>query len=476
MRCLLASLYGFSILSAAFGQSSTGVILLNVRDEHTSCITSYDDAYSNHTCGSTDGVQLGRTIRLLVLNRHYMTKYSLEIGESASTTIPRLHGGPLRTVPLPSEVPVAGLSPPRVEPKATRDFLSELLDVTSSSESVEEINREKQVLDRELAQIRMDISAFNRKYALVVNDGAVTYCDPTTGQRNGARLHACLNGEFDALQVWNPPDAATGERNFRDHVGIVDSLFEDVKNFGVELSAADLASQGRAIESAIDGYEVDLQSFQANLHAAQEAVWIVKNIQDAHGDPLLSLQIRAELRKRLNGTDAMTGTAKSALDETETNEQIDRYFRLLRNSQSIPQQTRNELQGKISDFSKADWGLASLDAAQEILRNTIDNDLPTLVTRINDGQRRLAARVNKIYQDSEMPIAESDSGLSQISPDGIVNYRILRINEFEPYAFSRSETSQLSLTSLEVTRGAFAVTDTRQVRKRTVWQILRLVH
>jgi hypothetical protein len=115
-----------------------------------------------------------------------------------------------------------------------------------------------------------------------------------------------------------------------------------------------------------------------------------------------------------------------------------------------------------------------MNTALEGIRDKLDLTLPRLISRINDWQKRLAACLNEIYEQSHVPVSEGDFALNVNAANGMVSYRIVRTNEFEPYVFGRDDDEKTVLVSVEVSRGAFAVTDTQ--KKRTVWQILRLVH
>jgi hypothetical protein len=228
------------------------------------------------------------------------------------------------------------------------------------------------------------------------------------------------------------------------------------------------------MEKAITRYDIDLQTFRANLSAAQDAVWMVEQLVGKRGDPLPSLQIRKELRIRLGASGA---SGKVPLDEAETNEQIDRYFALLRDGNSIPQVWRRKLDCRISELTRTDGGYESVQTALDELRSRIGNALPALVSRINERQQRLAAGVNDIWQNSDVPVTESDAALTTISSNGVVSYRILRTSEFEPYVFSTANVAHASIAGVDVSSGAFAVSATNAERtRRTLWQILRFTH
>jgi hypothetical protein len=478
MRYLLALLPALLAVSAAFGQD-LGVILMNAQDEHTSCITKPKTPLPSTVCGDTINVRLGRTVELVVLNRHFLTNYSVDVGEGVDLHEPGPVGPAVSPVRFVTGAAIPIRPPVSIDRKTSVDFLGLLLDVTTSPEAVAEVEREDQLLDLDLRRIKSDVDAFDQEYALVVGSGSVLVCDPNQSQRTGIWVEACLHGQFDVAEA----NEIQNENEFRVLVKTADGLFTQAQSFGADLTAADFASRGRQLEAAIVAYQDDLRSFRWNLNAAQGAVWMVKKLVATPGEPLLSLQIRAQLRRQLGAEGVTAGSSKPALDEAETNEQIDRYFKLLRSANSIPQFWREKLGEKIAGLLTTKGGdpaaqeISSLDGTVEDIHDKVQGALPRLVSEINDWQLRLAARIDEIYEKSAVPITESDFGLDKMSSNGVVSYRILRTTEFEPYQFGPSIHSRASQPSEEVSRGAFAVTDTENGRpKRTVWQILRLTH
>jgi hypothetical protein len=266
------------------------------------------------------------------------------------------------------------------------------------------------------------------------------------------------------------------EQKFRALVKMADGLFGDVKNLGAELAATDLVSQGRAIETEIAGYEKDHGSFQSNLDAARDAALVVEQLNEVD-PPLLSLQIRSLLRRRMAAEAAIPGSSKPTLDEAEANEQIDRYLELLKNANSIQRSWADTLTQKVADLRKEKEVFTFLDLQQSLVDDKIHGELPVLIARINEGQEHLAARIDDIYESNTIDVTESQFGLDSIAANGVVSYRILRTNEFEPYVVTQDKSIYIPPSSVEVSRGAFAVIDISPSRsRRTVWQILRLTH
>jgi len=388
-------------------------------------------------------------------------------------------GGAVRAIRLPTTTDPAP-SHLGIEHRTALDFLDQLLDVTSSPEAVAELERENQILEFERRRVLMDLRALNERYVEIVGDGTTLDCvDKEREQRNGIWLEACLHGESVVIQNWNPGQDLTSEKEFRTLVSRADRLFRAAKNFASEMAAQTIASRGRELEAAIVAYQSDSRGFESNLSAAEDAALIMKQLADRpREEPLLSLQIWSRLRRRLTAEDGAT-PGKPMLDEAEANAQIDRYFTLLKNANSIPQVWRGKLTEKITAINGNNGGqpideMSSPETALAGIRDKLDQKLPDLISQINDWQQRLAARLNAIYESSEVPVTEGDFGLDGVSANGVVAYRILRTKAFEPYVFGVSGDERSFLATVEVSRGAFAVTDTQ--RKRTVWQILRLTH
>jgi hypothetical protein len=475
------SLIVFLVLGASVAAAQRrGVILVNAQDEHTSCITVPAESAENTSCANQPNITLGRTVQLLVLNRRFLTNYSLEIGESATrTTSPRALGGAVVPIPFPREAVDRTPRTPAIERKGADELLGLLLDVTSSSDALAEIDRESEILDLELERIRVDYRAFRQTYAVVVGEDTE---NPTTDEcnlsheRKGFWVMRCLQRKLQAV----PPSSEAG---FREFVVEVDTLFEGVSDFAGELAAAKIFSHRRDLESEIIAYRRDLQVFQSNLNAAQDAVWVVKQLIGAMpNSSLLSLQIRQQLRRRLGAANSIPGSSKPALDVEETNVQIDRYFALLSDRNSIPQFWTERLDERIRAFETIEvspvdpetqcrMSDAPCRASHEI-RDKTDAELRVLISQINTSQQRLAELVNERYRLSSVPVTQNDFGLDQVPANGVVSYRILRTTEFEPYFFSRTPRTAEPATYVDVADGAFAVD--RRLDKKTVWQILKL--
>ena len=119
MRLLSISLIFLFTVSAAFGQDF-GVILLDARDEHTSCVTRTSSPLVNTTCGSAMGLSLDRTVRLLVLNRRFMTDYTLELVHLEETA-QRPYGGVVSPTSLATGTSVSVQPSPAIQRKSALD-------------------------------------------------------------------------------------------------------------------------------------------------------------------------------------------------------------------------------------------------------------------------------------------------------------------------------------------------------------------
>jgi len=170
------------------------------------------------------------------------------------------------------------------------------------------------------------------------------------------------------------------------------------------------------------------------------------------------------------------GSSKPALDEAETNLLIDRYLQLLSEDQGLPQFWRDRLTTTITNVGQNSTGIKSLANSLTEIHTKADFQLPALVLAINDWQDRLAARVDDIFQRSDVPTTLSNFNLSPIPSNGVVSYRITRTNEFQPYVFRPTASSATAMAKVEVSRGVFAVDDKGSGPKRTLWQILRFTH
>jgi hypothetical protein len=472
------------LLAGAFLRAQeTGVILLDARDEHTTCFARPNPDMMKPACGPQSGLGVGRTVRFVVLHRRFMTDYSLQFGDThqAGSSQRPVRGGEVRAIALAiPPVAAAGAPPVTIPRKTSADFLEELLDVTASSEPADEIDRENDSLNLELPRIRQEIAAFRSQYDLLIGTRNQVGCGPPDRPRNGFGMEACLHAEYDRVHCWAPNGPVTDEHAFRALVENAGTLFADVQNFGAELAAADLVTRSRAIESDIVAWRNDVAAFRSHLMAATAAAILLRQFESAAQSPL-TLQLHAELRKRLSATAVVSGS-KPALDDAETNALVGQYVDMIREQGSLPQWWRARLEHAVSQATKSlpDWS----DALDDI-HTHLDVELPALLAAINDWQEHLAAELNDIWRRSDVALTEQYFDPSIVSAPAVVSWRVERSSEFEPYVFRHPalsaglKESAPPWASVEVSRGTFAVsappvhpTDDR----RTLWEILRFVH
>lgn len=464
---------GFFVSGTLAFAQNRGLVLLDRHDEHTSCVTAPADPLVETRCGDASGLDLGKTIRLLVLHRRFLTDYAFLTGAATSPENRRSHGGEIRPVRLgpsaDSPVP-ARLGIPR---KTSLDFLQQLVDPAAASEPKSEIEREREILYFTARNISAEIASFNRSYELVVGNPVVAGCDPATRRRDGYWLKACLHGEFDSDNSWTPAPSTAGEEVFRGVLDRAESYFADAQNFSAEIAAAGLLSRARSLEASIAAYNLDLESYAADLDAAKGASWIMQLFVDA-GDPPFSLQLREQLRRQLALAGSLPGAPGPVLDEGETNALIDRYLALFKSSDSLPQSWRQSLDSTL--LPPASLPGTAFAAELDEIRVRIHIQLPVLVSEINDWQERLAARLNFIYSNSEIPFSERDFDIGMTAPHGVVSYKVIRVSEYEPYVFTQSDGKAQPVANVEVSRGAFAVDDSSlpPAKSRTIWQLLRV--
>jgi len=463
--------------SALRGQDT--FLLMNAKaDEHASCL-SQDVSLSatmaacgKNPQGNEVAMRLGRTVRLRVLRRRFLTGYSLEMGNNRVVSWPVQFGGTVLAVSATRAAGSMSAIHPRIERKGTSEFLSELVDVTTSSEPLAEIEREYQELLVERDQVESAMSDFRQTWINVIGSGSVSGCGTGDLQLSALWLEACLHGEYDALH--GPTGPAASEERFRSRAAEVDRLFQEARELSERLAQADLNTKAMAVEPTILAYQEDELSFWANLDSAKEAAWITQRLMDVPSDSALWLRVRELLRVQHSSAVTAAGAAKPVPDDAETNLLTERDFGLLKNKNGFQQHWRQELQTRIEQLQPANRDLVEFDKDLGQIRMRVYSQLPDLVSQINNWQERLAALMNEIYWNSEVDLTESDWGLGPIPADGTISYRVVRTSEFEPYVFRQTSSETVASDVVEVSRGALALTDTNAPRsRRTVWQILR---
>jgi len=465
----------------------SGVVLLDARDEHSSCITTPAASLSETVCQSSNALRVGKAVRLLVLHRRFLTDYALEVGEPSAAKVSEIPVAVIQAIKLPGEPGPTVLPRPSIERKNSLDLLQELADATSSSEPLAELEREDRSLGATERRIQAEIYSFQSRYDLLVGDETGTDCDlkkVNERQRDGFSIKRCLSAAVvlaHALITAPQPDASLiAEQQFRGVVGDADGLFTDVRNLGDELRMAGFDSEGRRIESEIDSYEEDAYAFRANLEAAKGAIRILKQFQGRDAKPVFSLQLRELLRSRFANSASGSGTSKPTLDDAELNALVDQYLNLLKSSQSIPQLWRQSLE-TFCNLNQTTHNPDAFLVNRNEIQTKIDVQLPTLISSINVLQERLALELNEQYELSNVPVSESDFGLGAFPANGVVTYRIVRTNGFEPYLLGQTGSTPVRSGAVEVSAGAFGITlvtpPPPEARKpRTIWQILRLTH
>jgi hypothetical protein len=485
MRCRGGILLAYVLAAALHAQApveggSQAVILLNRQDEHRSCLTRRNADPEMTVCADQSGLELGSTVRLLVLHRHFLTDYTLRFGdapgrEGATSVVPMVYGGDVRAIGLPVSKVTASVPAPVLQRKTTAEFLAQLLDVTTASEPSAELDHEVQVLNAAIGAINNGINDFNLQYQLIVGvNSAATSCDGAERKRTGFWLAACLQGQTQAGAAVNASGAPQiAEAGFRTMAERAERIFADARNFQSELAAADFAGKARSIESSVAAYEADVRTLSRNLDAANSAVLVLKQLLDPGGSPI-SLQLRALLRKSLSA-DATAGS-KPPLDEAESNVLVTDYLKMLSNKKSVPQLWGANLENTISQIA----ALPSSALQWANLQSKITVELPSLLATINDWQERLTDRINHLYEESDVAVTERDFEANLSDSKTSVTYRIWRINEFIPYAFTRSDGASTPTANVQVSQGAFAVepvpSPPASTTPRTLWQILRIAH
>lgn len=459
--------------ASAWGQT---VLLFNAFQEQESCLTIRNTpSYSSACSNNPPPLSIGKTLPLLVLNRRFLDTYSVELGDAKNVTSARPLGGDVLTVPFVTAVEPSPRSAAGISRKTMADFLVSLLDVTSSSEPVAELEHERQVVAHELKRVDLDVQAFNRKYFLVVGDNkkVAATCGAGLRQRDGFTVRNCLEAQFNAL----PNVPPINEQIFLAQIRRVDGLYADVKLFGGQMKAADFPSLVKALDSDIRDVEEDLDTFRANLDAATDAAWVAKKLKTDRS-PQFALQIRQQLRKKLTSIDTPDGASQRHLSEIELNVLIDQYFGMLSVEGSIPQVWRDRLDAEVKRCVPTLISEVALENARQPVRDKLDQELPILISSINDWAIRVGTQMNAIYWKSQVNVTETEAALEPVPSNGVVSYRILRSSQFQPYRFSE-DLSKAPSSTTEVARGAFGLRDTSPSPKdpeRTIWQLLRLIH
>lgn len=448
----------FSIVGSlpAWAGTRDIVLLLNARTENQTCLKRVyfhpdSDPHPNEesTCTDSDGtarfLRQGRRTELRVFNRRFLTDYTITVDAvtniQTGPAIRNLNEAENLTLGAPTfAAPTTKAGTEGLSTRTANSILFQLLDETTASQPESDLRSDFAVLDREHARIVEEIRAFRSTYQLLRGDPHSppgTNCGKIAGAPDAENLFRCLKEEFDNdyLDPWNGTGPYSDEEEFRNVNIRVQDLIAAVYALGTALANTDLLSKEQKLETDVAQYENDLVTFRGNLEAARDAAKLAVEMDEHYRERLSRDRMKAILTDKLK---AQGGTG-AVVDDAELNALLDRYQDSYRRSLFIPRRRWEEL-GNLATEYLAHPYLANRPLASEFhadiaeARQALGYDLPHALDHVNAEQSKLLARVNEIYDNSEVlePLSKQID-ISGHSGNLVVYYTIRRVESFTRY-------------------------------------------
>lgn len=399
-------------------------------------------------------VRKGHRAELRVFNRKFLTDYSITVdavtsieagpnirnlneAENLTFTTPSFVGAP------PSKGGAEGLTA-----RGADQILYELLDETTASKPEADLDVDRVVIDREEARLKEEIRAFHESYELLRGEShlkaSAADCMKVSGSPDAQTLLECLKEELAAERKdpWSQPlpGPYTDEQAFRSTVLRVQDLLAAVKTFGNDLANTDLVPRAQKIQSDVAQYENDRLTYQNNVRAAKNALELATQLaKSSYPKGLRREQLKLFLSQQLK---SLQGDAKTAVDEAELNELLDRYDEYFsgtkRNQFLIPRWDSLDRAIRICCKLDEEKLVKEFRSKLEDIRRQMGIDLPKVVDAINAAQGRLLSRVNEIYDYSQVPYPlPKQIDVSGHKGNLIVYYTIRRIETFTRFTVTQ---------------------------------------
>jgi hypothetical protein len=387
----------------------------------------------------------GQRKQMRVFRRRFLTNYSFfvyHVTDIQNFAIEDLHSAANLTTPLSSST--AGVSKgaaPKglatngaLQPRTAQDLIAELINPATATNPAAEIASDWLVVKREVENVRNDARSFQATWLGIwgaTPPPNVQGCPPTDQTPQLTFVRACLRGLNDRATSGNFDPALTtyGDQDgFQRLTTQANDAIATVSLMGntLALQTPLLANQLSAFDGDLAALRADMNTLGGNAQAMTDAIVLLQSITPR----MTKAQIRARLSQQLNSG------SKPLLDDAELTDLTEEYYRFtqteagkdaISNSLSkfnhvwygeiLPSATRliaslggtpcpvDEFEAKSVTFecpaNKIDAILSDLLEQDQMQLN---GDLPDLVAAINSGQSTLLARINQIYDDSQIAI------------------------------------------------------------------------
>jgi len=481
-----------TVVIPAVAQEPDVVLFLDARKETLACLVDVNAAplvRSNASaplpdCADSNLPRLffvqGHRAELRVYNRKFLSDYNITI--DAVTT---LTGAPIRNLAeaenLTLGAPTFAGPPPSkggletINQRSTGDILALLLDETQATKPLADLNADYGELKREQARVSDDMTAFSQNFRILYGDSTKSPdCRKISGAPDAQSLVFCLGRELDQetrSASWQGDGPYSDEQGFRNVIVRVQDLVVAVRTFSGLLAGSNIVQAVQQLDAEVTQCEKNSITFQQNIQSAIDAASLLAEMVNTKSDrskqaPNLLMNLRlAQIRASLNKTlkppldDAEIAQLVKEYDTFLTNEgntvALNRLNELRERAKDIDPNCANRFPGRVSCVQIAVEDPTKAHGFREdtnLAKSKVDVDLPQRLDEINAEQGRLLARVNEIYDSSEIP----DALPKQIDISGhpgnlVVYFTIRRIEHFTRFVVTQVQNP--GTTALAPTQG-----------------------
>ena len=405
----------------------------------------------------------GRRIELDVVNRRFLTDYSISIDQ-----VTELQAGPnIRNLNEAENLSLGAASFASIPPakggvqgltaRTAADIVMQLIDEETSSQPLADLNSDYAIVQRELAKLRAQIGDFAQHFDVILGTTPLPNADDNCSAVRGAPsiipLQFCLDDEYftETNGIW-ASSPFSDEQEFRNVNTRVHDLIAAVNTLGAELANTDLANKLKDLETAVAQYDNDVTIFVGNINADSDAADLTQAANDGFRRGLHRQELRVLLLDKLKGSDS-----KPTLGEAELNQLLDSFRGLGTTGWNNASTLRARATELLDELQNPTDGVALDDIKDRLadFRDQMNVELPDAINDLNQSQGKLLDRVNFIYDHSEvsdpLPILIDLSG-HQGNP--LPRYSIRRIESFQRYIITQV---QGPVPNPQVTAGVVAV-------------------
>jgi hypothetical protein len=392
----------------------------------------------------------GHRTELRVYNRKFLADYSVTIDAVTSiASLPNIRNLNEAEAITFGASTFAGVPPSKggaegLVARNTIQVLYELLDEGTAGKPTADLDADQAILEREREHIVSELATLDKTFALLRGQVPPSHmridCHAVAGSPDAASLKQCFDDELQT-EISDPYWGGTrtvfvNEDEFRKVLVRAQDLVGAVKTFAANLGGSDIASQGQKVVSDVAQYENDLVAVRGNIQAARDAARLASELdENGFRRKLQRQQLKLFLEQKLKPAQT------SPLDEAMMNDVLNKYATSSRAIAILHAHWASLLE-HANSLESALPAVQVFRASVALVRQRLGIELPQAIDDVNVAQSKLLARINEIYDKSEV----SEPLAKQIDISGhhgnlIVYYTIRRVETFNRFTISPVPTA-----------------------------------